>query len=111
LLISAGAVDKGKPTISCLATKGTPIGCFEQATFEANIQSIRKGERLLLFSDGIFEIYKPDDSVGTLEEFIQELARPEVLVLRPQQRLVRAQETRGETLLEDDFSLVELQFH
>ena len=47
----------------------------------------------------------------TSEEFVQDLARPDVLALRPEERLRHAQEARGAALLEDDFSLVEVRFH
>jgi len=99
------------PVITSLGTKGPAIGCFETAAFSAVVQSVAEGARLLLFSDGIYEIFKPNEAVGTYEEFVQDLTRPDVLALRPEERLRHAQEARGAALLEDDFSLVEVRFH
>ena len=98
------------PMITPLGTNGPAVGCLEDATFSAAVQPIAEGARLLLFSDGIFEIFKPGEAVGTWDEFVKELARPEILALRPQERLRRAREMRGATALEDDFSLVEVRF-
>jgi sigma-B regulation protein RsbU (phosphoserine phosphatase) len=99
------------PGIVRLGTCGPPVGCFEQASFYAGDRSVALGARLLLFSDGIFEIFQPGEVVGTFEEFVRDLARPEILALHPAERLGRAQKIRGAALLEDDFSLVELRFH
>jgi sigma-B regulation protein RsbU (phosphoserine phosphatase) len=98
------------PPMRELATKGPAIGCFEDATFSTASQRVAGNARLLVFSDGIFEIFKPDDSVGTLKEFVRELAQPEVASLSPDARLKRAQEIRGSQELEDDFSLLEVRF-
>ena len=93
-----------------LKTSGPAIGCLEDATFTTGVHSISEGARLLLFSDGIFEIFKPDGSVGNWDGFLKELEQPEVLALRPEARLQRAQQIRGAGALEDDFSLVEVRF-
>jgi len=74
------------------------------------VQPIAEGDRLVLFSDGMYETLKADEAVGTYGEFVQDLARLEILSLRPEERLRRAQEGLGLALLEDDFSLVELRF-
>jgi sigma-B regulation protein RsbU (phosphoserine phosphatase) len=99
------------PVITPVGTNGPAVGCLEDATFSAAVQSITAEARLLLFSDGIFEIFKPGEAVGTWDEFVKELDRPEMLALRPEARLRRALEIRGATALEDDFSLVEVRFH
>ena len=98
------------PIITPLGTNGPAVGSLQDATFSAAVQSIAEDARLLLFSDGIFEIFKPGEAVGTWDEFLKELDRPELLALRPEERLRRAQEIRGATALEDDFSLVEVRF-
>jgi len=49
--------------------------------------------------------------VGTWDEFLKELDRPEILALRPEARLRRAQDIRGAKALEDDSSFVEVRFH
>ena len=100
-----------KPTaMTELATQGPAIGCFEDATFTTASQHVGTAGRLLVFSDGIFEIFKPDGSVGTWKEFLKELAQPAVMALNPEERLNRAKEMHGSGELEDDFSLLELRF-
>lgn len=108
LLINARAAES--PAIAPLKTAGPAIGCLEDAKFTAEVQAIPAGARLLLFSDGIFEIFKPDGSVGNWDEFLKELEQPEIRALRPEERLRRAQAIRGAAALEDDFSLVEVRF-
>jgi sigma-B regulation protein RsbU (phosphoserine phosphatase) len=98
------------PAITPLGTNGPAIGCLDGAVFNAASHSVVPGARLLLFSDGIFEIFKPDGSVGTWDEFVKELRHPDILSLRPEERLRRAQHLRGAPALEDDFSLVEFRF-
>lgn len=101
----------GKATvITPLSTNGPAVGCFESATFGAAAQTVAESARLLVFSDGIFEIFKRDEAVGTWDEFVKELEQPEILALSPQERLRRAQNIRGAKSLEDDFSLVEVRF-
>lgn len=109
LLITASGAES--PAITPLTTPCPAIGCLEDATFSAGVQSIPEGARLLLFSDGIFEIFKPGEAVGTSEEFVRDLTQPGILALRPEERLRHAQGIRGATALEDDFSLVEVRFH
>lgn len=99
-----------KTPIVPLTSRGPAVGCLEGVTFESASKPVWQGARLLLFSDGIFEIFKPDESVGTWDDFVQELEDPQVLALRPEERLRRAQTIRGAASLEDDFSLVEVRF-
>jgi sigma-B regulation protein RsbU (phosphoserine phosphatase) len=93
-----------------LATEGAPVGCFESATFiEASCQ-IPAAARLLVFSDGVFEIFLEGDRVQTFKEFVASFTDPEVMGMPPEERLAGAQRLRGAEVLEDDFSLLELRF-
>jgi len=98
------------PAITPLATNSPAIGCLDVVTFKSSAQLIAAGSRLLLCSDGVFEIFRSDEKVGTWDEFMKELERPEILELRPAQRLRHVQEVRGAKDLEDDFSLLEVRF-
>lgn len=109
-LLITSAPGKGV-AITPVGTNGPAVGCLDDATFSAAVQSIAAEARLLLFSDGIFEIFKPSQAVGTWDEFLKELDRPEILALRPEARLRRAQDIRGAKALEDDSSFVEVRFH
>jgi hypothetical protein len=65
---------------------------------------------LLVFSDGVFEVFLGADRVGTWQDFLTSLSLPEVRQLRPAERFKRALKLRGADKLEDDFSLLELRF-
>jgi len=69
------------------------------------------GSRLLVFSDGVFEIFQEGEKTGTWDEFLASLKHPHIQALRPEERLKNAKGIRGRDLLEDDFSLVELRFN
>jgi sigma-B regulation protein RsbU (phosphoserine phosphatase) len=98
------------PTVIPLSTPAPAIGCLETASFTSAVQAVEHGARLLLLSDGVFEIFHDDGRVGTWAEFVGAFESREVAALRPEARLRRALHARGADALEDDFSLVEVRF-
>jgi sigma-B regulation protein RsbU (phosphoserine phosphatase) len=107
LLLPGG---NGPDQTLCLSTEAPAIGCFDEARFTSAIQSVPAGARLLVFSDGVFEVFQGADKVGTWQDFLTGFNLPEVRKLRPAERFERALKTRGADTLEDDFSLLELRF-
>lgn len=93
-----------------LTTSSPAIGCFDQAQFRNATHSVKPAARLLVLSDGIYEIFRGEDRVGTWGEFVASFSSPEIAALRPAERLRHAQKLRGAETLEDDFSLVEVRF-
>ena len=93
-----------------LSTEGPAIGCLAGASFRSSSHPVPAGARLLVFSDGVFEIFQGAEKVGTWPEFLASFLLPEVQKLRPAERFDRALSTRGADILEDDFSLLELRF-
>jgi sigma-B regulation protein RsbU (phosphoserine phosphatase) len=93
-----------------LATEGAPIGCFDQAQFTSAGTAVPPGARLLVFSDGVFEIFLTGDCVQTFDEFLAQFADAEIFAMSPAARLKHAQRLRGAEILEDDFSLIEVRF-
>jgi sigma-B regulation protein RsbU (phosphoserine phosphatase) len=87
------------------------VGCFDEVVYRNAVQGVVAGSRLLIFSDGVFEIFGPGEKVGTWEEFFSSLNSPQARNLPPEERLKKAKQTRGKDLLEDDFSLVEMRFN
>ncbi len=106
LVPGQNGVDQTQP----LVTEGPAIGCFDEARFSGAVQAVPPGARLLVFSDGVFEVFQGADRVGTWQEFLAGFSLPEVRKLRPAERFERALKTRGAGTLEDDFSLLELRF-
>ena len=65
--------------------------------------------RLFVFSDGVYEIHRPDDSMLPFEAFEEVLARPAQDGRSELDELLRfAQEVHGARLLEDDFSILKM---
>jgi sigma-B regulation protein RsbU (phosphoserine phosphatase) len=94
----------------CLRTEAPAVGCLEEAQYITSVATVPAGSRLLVFSDGVFEIFQGTDRAGTWQEFVAEFERAEIQTLRPAERLQRALELRKAPVLEDDFSFVELRF-
>ena len=101
-------LDRG--SVIPLATEGAAIGCFATAQFVGAKQPLKSGARLLVFSDGVFEIFLAGDRVQTWEEFTSGFDRADLAALNPGDRLKHAQQLRGAEILEDDFSLLEIRF-
>ena len=97
-------------SVQCLRTEGPAVGCLESAVYAAGLASVPARARLLVFSDGVFEIFQGQERVGTWQDFVAEFQNAAVQGLRPNERLKRAIEHRGAACLEDDFSFVELRF-
>jgi sigma-B regulation protein RsbU (phosphoserine phosphatase) len=100
----AGAVAKE------LASQNPVIGMLEGLTFDTDTVDVGPYARLYLFTDGVFEIEKPDGSMWHYDEFVAYFTAlpPEDA---PMDRLL-AHVRRlhaGETLA-DDFSVVEVRF-
>jgi sigma-B regulation protein RsbU (phosphoserine phosphatase) len=93
-----------------LYTEGAAIGCFADARFEGGHCAVRPGDRLLVFSDGVFEIFLEGEGVQTFDEFIAAFSNEEVFAMKTAERLTRARQIRGDNLLDDDFSLLEFRF-
>jgi sigma-B regulation protein RsbU (phosphoserine phosphatase) len=112
LLLVAGRSDKQLPVP--LRTEGPAVGCLEEEEEEARystaVHEVPTGARLMVFSDGVFEILQDSDRLGTWKEFFESFTLPEVQNLRPNERFCRALQIRGADSLEDDFSFVEFQF-
>jgi sigma-B regulation protein RsbU (phosphoserine phosphatase) len=99
-----------KQLVVPLRTEGPAVGCLDEARYSATTQGIPPGTRLMVFSDGVFEILQGNDRAGTWKEFLESFTLPEVQNLRPDERFCRALHSRGADSLEDDFSFVELRF-
>jgi len=108
LLLAAGHGEHQLPVR--LTTEGPAVGCREEARYTSAAHRVPPGARLMVFSDGVFEIRQGSGRAGTSQEFFESFNSPEVQALRPNERFERAQQARGANSLEDDFSFVELRF-
>jgi PAS domain S-box-containing protein len=89
-----------------LQTRGAVIGVTTDMKFEAERVEIPAGAELYLFSDGVFEIARPDGSYQFWEEFAQylQVERPPI-----EQIVNRMREIHCSLEFDDDFSLLRLR--
>ena len=92
-----------------LATRNLVIGAMADAVFDSAQTQLQAGDRLFLFSDGVFEIVTSEGQTWTLDEFLpllgvpgpQGVSQPEHLF-----QVVRGLARPGP--LDDDFSILAL---
>jgi sigma-B regulation protein RsbU (phosphoserine phosphatase) len=77
-----------------------------QATFPSTRMTLPPGAELYLFSDGVYEIMRPDGSWQTWEDFARYLRedRPPIEAIAAKMRGVHGAEE-----FEDDFSLLQMK--
>jgi sigma-B regulation protein RsbU (phosphoserine phosphatase) len=98
----------GDGNVAQLMTSNPIIGAFPKVKYQSDATAIAPGATLYVFSDGVYEVERPDGSMWTLKELGTYLAAPpadEIDVLYANLR-----EMRGEETLEDDFSMLRLRF-
>ena len=92
-----------------LATRNLVIGAMPDAEFESAEAQLQPGDRLFLFSDGVFEIVTTQGQTWTLEEFLPLLGLPSPAGASQPEHLfqvVRGLARPGP--LDDDFSILAL---
>lgn len=92
-----------------LAAKGAILGAFPDAAYAAGAAEVPPGSRLYLFSDGTYEVDRPDGPMMTYDEFSELLVhagKPGSLPML--ESAIRKEHGGG--AFEDDFSLVEFRF-
>lgn len=92
-----------------LKTQGLVIGGMPDAPFSSATCTVEKGSRLYLFSDGVFELLKPNGEMMELAEFVALLA--EKAGKDDLEQLYQfAKKLSGNGPLADDFSIVRIDF-
>ena len=87
------------------------VGALPEVSYREDVSTIPEGATLLLFSDGVYEVTRPDGSLWSVEEFAAAAHQEGVTRDAPLEALVAtARHIRGDALLEDDFSLVRFRF-
>ncbi|MCE0483569.1 MAG: SpoIIE family protein phosphatase [Methylacidiphilales bacterium] len=99
----------GEPTK--LAAKGMMIGGMPNSRYVTQSCEIPPGSRFFLFCDGAYEITRPDGKVFTFDEFTQLLAKiPANAPVNLDIIVDEIKTIRGPFPLEDDLSLISIQF-
>jgi phosphoserine phosphatase RsbU/P len=96
-----------------LKTYGMAIGVTPGAKFQSATYKVDKANKLYLFSDGVYELTKPDGSIVTLGEFTDVLKKiPSLEGMEDLDRILQySQNVNGSTSFADDFSLLEVIFN
>lgn len=96
--------------IEKLKGQGPFVGMTPTAIYASRQCSLPSPSRLFLFSDGTFEVKKPDGSMLDFDKFIAVLAEPAKEEESELDRLLHfVRELQGHGPLEDDFSIVKMQ--
>jgi len=94
-----------------LMTRNFFIGGFPKVEFSAAEIDIPANSRLYVFSDGVYEVDSPDGTMWSIEELQDYLGRP---VAEPGSEIdalyKTLQEMHARDVLDDDFSLVRVDF-
>jgi len=98
--------------ISKLHTGGVLIGGFDEATFDQETTFVETPAQLLVFSDGVFEIEKGDNSRMTFQEFEEyvttQKSKRDQLIENISQF---TRQVNGAGPFVDDFSLLHVTFY
>lgn len=96
--------------VSGLAGRGPIVGAVPLARFTESVDSIPGGARLLVFSDGAYELRARDGHMLGLEEFQHWVAANGGGPDAPQAVLDHARQTIGGSSLDDDLSVLCIDF-
>ena len=100
-----------EPNPLLLSSSGLMMGVLRGVNFPAQSCHIPAGSRLLIFSDGVFEIFRDGRSAWDFDACVAHLAalagKPGSLM---DELLSHVYYLRGSTRLDDDFSIIEARF-
>jgi serine phosphatase RsbU (regulator of sigma subunit) len=107
VLVSGPSGERGDTSL--LPAEGPPVGMWPTARYQAEECTLTAPARLYLFSDGVYEIDRPDGSMLDFTAFEEVLRRA---VPDGQSELGEllhfAREVHGAEVLEDDFSIIKM---
>jgi len=98
----------GSPRVRELTTGDLTVGVMEGTEYTVGEAVVEPDSVLFVLSDGTFEIDRPGGTMLSWEEFLAVLAAPDTP--HPKDVLAFARETAGSEQLEDDFSLIRVEF-
>jgi sigma-B regulation protein RsbU (phosphoserine phosphatase) len=94
-----------------LDSHGLVVGIMPGQEYTTDVVAVPSGSRLLLYSDGVFEIQIGDKIMWSIDDFIEYFGQlPDEGTPRLDRVLAKARALKGSDALDDDFSIVELTF-
>ena len=104
ILVSGGNVRR-------LTTNGFIIGGMTPMNFRSDKVKVERGSKLYVFSDGVYEVEKPDGHTMSLDEFVAEIPKPARAGLsKVESMMAFSKDIQRSDSFEDDFSLCEIIF-
>ncbi len=98
-------------TARFLESEGPLIGAVEGLEFTAGEADVPAGSRLLIYSDGAFEVSRSDGSMWAFDDFVSQLIHPPAGVdCRMDALVAHIRKISARDDFHDDFSMVELSF-
>jgi sigma-B regulation protein RsbU (phosphoserine phosphatase) len=106
--ILLGADDRARR----MMTKGMAVGVLPECRIPCAVERVSAGDRLYLFSDGVYEIVTRQGAEWSFEEFEREVCAHRGPVDQEAGRIfARVREISNKADFDDDFSLVVMEFH
>jgi len=100
-----------KAQVFHLKTPGLVIGGMPKVEFEKATCEIDKFNKLYVYSDGVYELEKPDGTMLELNEFVDVVTQPSEKDVDDIDRILNfARDLHGEGPFEDDYSLIQFTF-
>ncbi|MFQ3671359.1 MAG: SpoIIE family protein phosphatase [Verrucomicrobiia bacterium] len=94
-----------------LRTQGLVIGGLTGAKFKTDISEVPPGSQLYLFSDGVYEITRPDGTMMQLADLVDTLVGTEGKgTAKLEAVLAKARAEGGSDQFDDDYSMLEVIF-
>ncbi len=94
-----------------LESFGPMLGMTEWPEFESGSLHVPRGSSLFIYSDGAFEIHKPDGGEWKFQEFVDFMSRSRRSEVPPLELLLaEVRQLKGSDQLDDDFSIVQVDF-
>lgn len=104
-------VPVGSETPIMLEATGPMVGAFDGLEFESREHPIEGPARLFVYSDGVFEVQRLDNTMWPFSEFVSYVGSRAGGDGSPMDDLITQLETlSGKRGFEDDFSIVQLDF-
>lgn len=109
VLITGADETSAKPIL--LQTGGTIIGAINGMRFGSEVCEVQPYAKMYLFSDGTYEVFRPDGTPFLFEDFVRVLASPMPQGVSDLDHIVASiNSISGTDTFDDDFSLMKMCF-
>jgi sigma-B regulation protein RsbU (phosphoserine phosphatase) len=104
-------VSHKNPEMVRLKTPGFIVGGTPDVTYHKKTQRIDRSSRLIVFSDGVYDITKADGSIWGFDKYLEFIARPSTKGKSCLDNLLHhVQDLNPKKAFDDDFTILEIVF-